>query len=152
MLLLSLIIASRSRSALALFSFALTTSSESTVAAFLSAGFSVDGGPTLLESTSTKFPRKNSHCMHWIHCFNCTFSTFLCANLCAHSYSTSRLMLEKNSAYHHAFQVLSNLCHPWKSVHLLWDVIRSRLESFSCTYRSARQTKSMNRASFTPLG
>ena len=41
------------------------------------------GGPTLLKSTSTKFPRKNSHCMHCIHCFNCTFSTFLCANLCA---------------------------------------------------------------------
>jgi hypothetical protein len=48
----------------------------------------LDRGPSLLKSTSTKFPRRNSHCMHCIHCFKCTFCTFLCANLCAHLYST----------------------------------------------------------------
>src|ERR1041385_6188391 len=47
-------------------------------------------GPTLLKSTSTKFPKKNSHCMHCIHCFNCSFSTFLCAKLCANFYTTTR--------------------------------------------------------------
>ena len=43
----------------------------------------IDPGPTLLESITTKFPRNNSHCMHYIHCFNCSFCTFLCAKLCA---------------------------------------------------------------------
>ena len=45
------------------------------------------GGPTLLKSTSTKFPGENSHRMHCINCFNCMFSTFLCAKVYAHLYS-----------------------------------------------------------------
>jgi len=45
------------------------------------------GGSTLLESTSTKFPRKISHC---IHCFKCMCGTFLCA----HS-SHAKMSLEK---------------------------------------------------------
>ena len=46
----------------------------------------LDGGPTLLESISTKFPEKISHCIRCIHCFNCSFCTFLCAKLCATFY------------------------------------------------------------------
>ena len=49
------------------------------------------GESTLLESTSTKFPRNISHC---IHCFKCMCGTFLCANLCAHS-SHAKMSLEK---------------------------------------------------------
>ena len=54
-------------------------------------------GPTRLESTSTKFPKKNSHCIRCIHCFNCSFCTFLCAKLCATFYNMYRLIEEENS-------------------------------------------------------
>ena len=44
------------------------------------------GPVTLFKSTSARFPKKISHCMH---CFNCSISTFLCAKLCATFYHPS---------------------------------------------------------------
>ena len=57
-------------------------------------------GPTPLKSTSTKFPKKNLHCMQCIHCFNCSFCTFLCAKLCAHFYTIPCPIPEEN--FNHA--------------------------------------------------
>ena len=42
------------------------------------------GRVTLFKSTSTSFAQQELHCMLCIHCFKCSFSTFLCAKLCAH--------------------------------------------------------------------
>ena len=47
-------------------------------------------GPTLLKSTSTKFPKKNSHCTHCIHCFSCSFCTFFVCQIVCQLYTTDR--------------------------------------------------------------
>ena len=48
-----------------------------------------------MKTTRAIFLQQNSHCSHCIHCFNCTFGTFLCAKLCAQSY-TPQLIIERS--------------------------------------------------------
>jgi len=107
-------------------------------------------GPTLLKSTSTKFPKKNSHCTHCIHCFNCTFCTFLCAKLCANFIP----QIERDDSPEQraaAFSFRSSLKNH-ALLHYGTDSLQVRTHRPSCCFSSSSQLKTMTIFVRSPSG